>query len=61
MAEEVINAGFSSGAIMVHDGKDINDNAAAVRNVRRKLVTRVIFLLNSKDYEGRRACLPLRQ
>ncbi|GMH51281.1 hypothetical protein TrLO_g8361 [Triparma laevis f. longispina] len=55
-AEEVINQGVTSGAMMVHDGKNISKKAARALEERRKQVTRVIFLLNVTNI-GNRACL----
>ena len=46
VAEAFIDENVESGAMIVHDGKDLSWNAAEAREARRKLVTRVIFLLN---------------
>ena len=45
VADAFIDEGVKSGAMMVHDGKDIGPFNSA-RRERRKLVTRVIFFLN---------------
>ncbi|GMH75381.1 hypothetical protein TL16_g06746 [Triparma laevis f. inornata] len=56
VADALIDEGVKSGELMVHDGKDINFGAVAMaRQERRKLVTRVIFLLNITKV-GERAC-----
>ncbi|GMH77182.1 hypothetical protein TL16_g07322 [Triparma laevis f. inornata] len=55
VVEEVIDEGVKSGELIVHDGKDINGAGAYARRQRRKLVTRVIFLLNVTKV-GDRAC-----
>ncbi|GMH90503.1 hypothetical protein TL16_g11789 [Triparma laevis f. inornata] len=46
VADAFIDEGVESGAIIVHDGKDISYEVGQARGERRKLVTRVIFLLN---------------
>ncbi|GMH89451.1 hypothetical protein TL16_g11461 [Triparma laevis f. inornata] len=56
VAEEVIDEGIESGAMMVHDGKDISDDAAYDLQERRELVTRVIFLLNITKV-GKNECM----
>ncbi|GMH57794.1 hypothetical protein TL16_g02781 [Triparma laevis f. inornata] len=45
-ADVLIDEGVESGMIIVHDGKDISLDVARAREERRKLVTRVIFLLD---------------
>jgi len=55
VVEEVIDQGVESGAIMVHDGKDISYQVAVAREERLKLATRVLFLLNITKV-GVRAC-----
>ncbi|GMH57202.1 hypothetical protein TrLO_g1726 [Triparma laevis f. longispina] len=44
--EGVKSEGVKSVELMVHGGKDISDGVAYVREEKRALVTRVIFLLN---------------
>ena len=39
VAEEVIDEGVASGAMMVHDGKDISIDAAWAQHGRRKLIS----------------------
>ncbi|GMH51876.1 hypothetical protein TL16_g01110 [Triparma laevis f. inornata] len=51
MADVLIDKGVRSGAMMVHDGKDISWGYYDPRKRRRKLVTRVIFLLNTMEVE----------
>ncbi|GMH90907.1 hypothetical protein TL16_g11904 [Triparma laevis f. inornata] len=46
VVKEVIDESVESGVIMVHDGKDIDEDDAFARKDRRELVTQVIFLLN---------------
>ncbi|GMH49513.1 hypothetical protein TL16_g00536 [Triparma laevis f. inornata] len=46
VADGFISDGVESGAMMVHDGKDISEDAAEAQEERRELVARVIFLLN---------------
>ncbi|GMH69628.1 hypothetical protein TL16_g05205 [Triparma laevis f. inornata] len=46
IAEEEIDREFESGVLTNHGGNDINCQTANARRERRKLVTRVIFLLN---------------
>ncbi|GMH74417.1 hypothetical protein TL16_g06463 [Triparma laevis f. inornata] len=45
-ADALIDEGVRSGELMVHDGKDIRYDEAQTRIEGRKLVTRVVFLLN---------------
>ncbi|GMI17095.1 hypothetical protein TrLO_g13500 [Triparma laevis f. longispina] len=45
MADMLIDEGVASGAMMVHDGRDLSFEEASARKERRKLVTRVVFLL----------------
>ncbi|GMH77407.1 hypothetical protein TL16_g07396 [Triparma laevis f. inornata] len=45
-ADAFIDEGVKSSAMIVHDGEDINWGAANARKKMRKLVTRVVFLLN---------------
>ncbi|GMI17309.1 hypothetical protein TrLO_g681 [Triparma laevis f. longispina] len=56
IAEEKIDEDFRSGILLFHDGKDTSWVDADVRKERRKLVTRVIFLLNIPKV-GERACM----
>ena len=44
--DALIDEGVASGAMLVHDGKDISFNAAEARKERRELVMRVIFHLD---------------
>ena len=57
VAEEVIDEGVGSGAIMVHGGNDISYKEVKPQTERHKLVTRVIFLLNIMKV-GDYACYP---
>ncbi|GMH90532.1 hypothetical protein TL16_g11795 [Triparma laevis f. inornata] len=54
-ADAFIDEGMRSGAIIVHDGKDIRGSVLA-RKARRKLVRRAIFLLNITKV-GNCACM----
>ena len=45
-ADALIDEGVRSGELMVHDEKDISNDAAEARKERCTLVTRVIFFLN---------------
>ena len=55
-ADALIDEGVASGVMMVHDGKDISWKVVRPRLERRKLLTRVIFLLNITQVGGL-ACL----
>ncbi|GMH82635.1 hypothetical protein TL16_g09325 [Triparma laevis f. inornata] len=46
VADALINEGVRNGELIVHDGNDICVTVARARTERRKLATRVIFLLN---------------
>ena len=46
MVIERVDERVESGVLMVHDGKDIVWEKVRSRKERRKLVTRMIFLLN---------------
>ncbi|GMI01861.1 hypothetical protein TrLO_g3159 [Triparma laevis f. longispina] len=55
VADVLIYEGVSSGLLMVHDGKNISDNAAEALKGGGALATRVVFLLNITKV-GENAC-----
>ena len=55
VADAFIDKGVRSGAIIVHDGKDISWEEVRPRLERRKLVTRMVLLLNITKV-GMNAC-----
>ncbi|GMH60753.1 hypothetical protein TL16_g03117 [Triparma laevis f. inornata] len=55
VAEEIIGQDVESGELMIHDGKDVMARYEVLQE-RRKLVTRVVFLLNITKV-GRFACI----
>ncbi|GMH83351.1 hypothetical protein TL16_g09568 [Triparma laevis f. inornata] len=56
VADSFVYEGVQSGAVMVQGGKDISLNVAEALKERRKLLTRVIFLLTVTKV-GNCACL----
>ncbi|GMH73366.1 hypothetical protein TrLO_g1019 [Triparma laevis f. longispina] len=59
VAEEVIDEGVSSGSIIVHGGKDIRKKAWQDREVRRKLVKRMVFFLNVTNIGVHACCVAI--
>ena len=55
VADALIDEGVRSGELMVHGGKDISNVETQPRKEGRKLITRVIFLLNITKI-GKYAC-----
>ena len=55
VADAFIDERVKSGAMIVHGGKDISFKVVIARKERRKLATRVIFLINITKV-GERAC-----
>ncbi|GMI15994.1 hypothetical protein TrLO_g2066 [Triparma laevis f. longispina] len=56
VADEFISDGVESGAMMVHDWRVFSYEDVYAQNERRKLITRVIFLLNITKV-GNYACM----
>ncbi|GMH52502.1 hypothetical protein TL16_g01243 [Triparma laevis f. inornata] len=56
VVDAFIDERVASGAMIVHDGKDIRFGSVLAREERRELVTLVIFLLNIKKV-GEQECM----